>query len=296
MTDRTRDSVGAGLCSGPDGLQGDCALQPSVCINENESFLSSREIQNFPNAHGGSCLSGSTVRELLIGSCSNGSGRGISYCASDASLCNSPSDWNPPSNEGSVRCTVATDNSGTSSALTQYGLCGDVDCAWSNESCRETFQRSDKCTCDKVRTGGCVDATGHVFCAVSASACTGGDTIQWMSPQQLSASTNVDCFLCREFDPDAPLSGLPSVSMNRSNENKNAALVGGIVGGVIIVLFVISAVLIILSKRRKASAGTMALDKHELQMEVEVTNSERHTSTADDAVSELGQDDFGKNT
>jgi hypothetical protein len=291
MVDRIRDSVEAGLCVGTDGQEGDCALLSLTCTSNDESFRGSSEIQSYANAHGGSCLKGTVVRELLIGSCSNASGDGVGFCASDASLCISPSDWNAPGSAGYMHCTVAMDTS--SDVLTQYGLCGKVDCAWSNEDCQESFQRSDACTCDKVRTGGCVDALGQVFCAVSASACGNGDTIQYMSPQVLRTSTNVDCFLCREFDPDAPLSGLSVTSTNSSEPNNQTALIAGLVGGAIAVLFVIFAVFI--SKRRRASAlaATMTLNRPELQMEVEVTSSDKHASTADveDTVSELGHND-----
>lgn len=325
MTDRKRDSVEGGLCVGPDGQEANCALERAACSGTSTSsnaegdgvsltFMSSRQIQNYPNAHGGNCLQGATILDSPVGRCVSGSSSS-SYCASDRSLCvDSGMTWYAPGTEEAQGCTVAKDLSSSSDDTipTLYGKCGDVDCAWSNVDCSESFQlQGPDCSCDKVRVGGCVSPSNVsiVFCAVSSEACD--DQMEYMSPQELSISTATDCFLCREGDSSgdegffSPV--ITSTNGSSSGGDSNMTVVGGTIGGVAFVLAIVAAVWF---RRQKASVAARRSQLEEegnqnklpddLNMEVEVTNSSNGShkkdkdgdKLEDDRVSELGHDDL----
>jgi hypothetical protein len=317
MTDRKRVSVAGGLCVGSDGQEANCALERTVCNADEEeqlAFMSSRQIQNFANSHGGDCLKGATVRNSPLGRCvgSGSTSSSSSYCASDRSLCaDTGMIWYGPDTDEAQGCTVAKDL--LRDIPTIYGKCGDVDCVWSRQDCLESFQpQSSTCSCENVRVGGCVSPNDPsiVFCAISSEGCD--DQMVYMSPNELSVSTATDCFLCREeFDDGNEFAPVMSSSTNSSISKQKAAVVGGTVGGIVAILLLAIAACLYRRKTRGMKDGIMSSGDgnklpDDLDMEVEVTNSSTRNSSSngskngrneqleseDDRVSELGHDDL----
>lgn len=171
----TRLSVQGGYCG---DYAGGCALEKTDCVNPGD-FLSSREMQSSPGAHGGSCLWQDSIRETRLGRCSNG------YCSPNAESCVQGGYDESPSN-----CVVEN---------TKFGSCGGNRCAWSSDHCHDTedwaFPSKD-CSCDKVQVGGCRKGDGEVFCAVSPDACD--DESEWLGVLKVKSEAGYDCFLCRE--------------------------------------------------------------------------------------------------
>jgi len=176
----SRKSTQAGYCDYPDYV---CALEQSDCPEA--VFRSSREMQGAPErAHGGVCLLQESIRGKLLGNCVS-SETSSTVCSPNKESCSIGGFSEGFQLSGS--CTV--DN-------TKFGRCGKDRCSWSPENCSDNEEwnfPSEDCSCDKVRVGAC-ESNGEFFCAVSKDACDNKSS--WLSPLELAAETDVDCFLC----------------------------------------------------------------------------------------------------
>lgn len=227
----TRESVEGGYCNWPDTVG--CALTKSEC-DDPANFLSSRQMQGWVSAHGGSCRWQDAVRSIVLGRCKTG---GVeTSCASDIEACpDGTEEWNGPDPE----CTVET---------TSFGRCDYGMCAWSHEHCHEdnTWEAFDEgCSCEHVQVGACSrwnDNEREVFCAVSELACD--EEQSWISPQEVKTAAGFDCFLCRETsvdvpnDPDLSASSdsaalTENVSSKQFSGNKSIIISSSVVGCVI---------------------------------------------------------------
>jgi hypothetical protein len=275
---RTRDSVQAGACF--DNSSHNCALEAIAC-SDPSTFVSSRELQSIANAHGGSCLKSDYVSAIAIGRCLGDGGDG--YCASDKGLCLSGSTFSPPlANDPDALpgCKGRQEGSAGQGLPTSYGRCGKVDCLWSSNDCGETFVLDPTCTCENVVVGAC-EKDGQIFCSVSSHACD--EESQWMTPQMLQQETNIDCYICREYDdPSEIQESTPTSSdmTSRANLNKGA-LVGGIVGVFLGLTLMLSAFVVVRS-RRNVGKNTTHEQNNPPPSEVDVSCQD---------MSEIGEDE-----
>jgi len=151
--------------------------------------MSSRQMQGAPErAHGGVCLLQESIREKLLGNCVS-SEISSTECSPNKESCIEGGFRDDFQLSGS--CTV--DN-------TKFGRCGKDRCSWSPENCsadEEWTFPSEDCSCDQVRVGAC-EAKGEFSCAVSKDACD--DLSSWLSPLELTAKSDLECFLCNTVE------------------------------------------------------------------------------------------------
>ena len=142
---------------------------------------------SFRRAHGGYCLLAGTIRDTLLGRCVSGD------CSPTSAGCGSEyAGYFVELDEG---CPIEN---------TKFGYCDSVGgsepgfCAWSPEDCGDDLSYewkfpAEECTSDKVMVGGCLAEGEAPYCAISADGC--GDDTRYLKPQELSRSTNYECFV-----------------------------------------------------------------------------------------------------
>ena len=252
-----RKSLQGGYCrSAPSN----CALEKTGCIGGTDDFFSSREMQDAPGAHGGSCLLQYSIKETLLGQCDDGK------CSPNAASCGNGSAFYDAATANNPSCSIES---------TKFGKCGSR-CSWSPEYCTSseswTFP-ADDCSCDKVRIGGCLKG-GDLYCSVSSLGCDSLST--WHGPTAVTTKTGDKCFICRA--PSVVIDGggtngtptqedddgtkrnsngddsSPS-SLNSSKRPSTAVTVGVALGSVAGVTAIIIALMLVQSKRKKANKG-----------------------------------------
>lgn len=231
----SKQSVQAGACMIGGSLV-QCALEATECFKDNDEsvdnvhFLSSRQLQTQPGAHGGTCIERDDTESVRIGMCITENTENNSFCTSSETSCP-----NGEFDEDVDACSILQDVSAPNGAYSLYGQCDDV-CVWSAKECTTgTFQNATeaRCSCEQVQTGACV-YNGVAYCAVSEAACD--DVSTWEDAASLRTNYQVDCRLCREFDQnppeDVPLKAPGNNLVNTNSDNSTKKwLLGGIMGG-----------------------------------------------------------------
>ncbi|EJK50073.1 hypothetical protein THAOC_30994 [Thalassiosira oceanica] len=166
---------------------GGCVFGKSECSDET-AWRSSGEMIGAPyRAHGGYCLLAGTMRDTLLGRCGSGD------CSPTSLGC------------GSEYSSFVELDKGCSIENTKFGYCDSIGassgpgfCAWSPEDCEDDVSYvwkfpAEECTGDKVMVGGCLAEEETPYCAISADGC--GGNARYLKPQQLSRSTDYECFV-----------------------------------------------------------------------------------------------------
>ncbi|KAG7338236.1 hypothetical protein IV203_014808 [Nitzschia inconspicua] len=209
-----------------------CALLPEHCSENDEMFVSSRQLEDssqaVPTAALG-CLAEQGLHQVRVGRCVANSDQNI--CVPDATACKISQSFRPNDDE----CTLVQDlSSNAAIATTHFGHCTEDEtttfagyqegreryCAWSFQECLSPSAVArpllfgfanpgqsgsfPQCQCDDVRVGACVsniNPTTDLYCAVGASACDQGYSYQNVRKLEEPSGSNTICHLCQPLPP-----------------------------------------------------------------------------------------------
>jgi len=197
-----------------------CALESSTCPSSSE-FLSSRQLDNREDRN--ARVQCSSPLKTKLGACA--SSLDDADCVAHEDAC-----WYSHKFEKRDKCNLMENEE--TNYPTYFGSCHNKPdeknyvrkerCVWASEDCDDTLELYraarvpnnwwEGCTCENVKLGACVEEENNAsYCAVSARACSPGDTFVRALDFASHGLDGLDCRLCRDratvYSPTNPLTG-----------------------------------------------------------------------------------------
>ena len=254
-----------GVCEKVDTKERRCVMQPAFCNPSHINGLKAAEGERFVTAHqqkiqgnDSGCTCENTPSFLCLTPRDDNPSLYTKKCVSDVSQCdvsNGSIFGLDLDDDISCTCQAVRDKADNVVAPTMYGACRSWDnpneyfCAYARDDCESGYywvQPEDtfadlgtQCTCELVRTGGCVGGfTSHSgsTCAVTAENCVNSE---YFGPVSLKKKHGESCRLCQPSDATSSTLNSDGIdAIEKEDKPVVGIIIASILGAVIMIALV----------------------------------------------------------